>query len=81
MHDGHTHDNEPAHGAQSLDEALAFLRYTLHHNGHHEEELHGLAHSLERLGKAEAAAELRNCIEDQRCGGKHLENALKLLEG
>ncbi|MDR3277833.1 MAG: hypothetical protein LBT12_03585 [Oscillospiraceae bacterium] len=79
MHDGHTHDH--AQGAPSLDEALAFLRYTLHHNGHHEEELHGLMHSLERLGKAEAAAELQNCIEDQRCGSEHLENALKLLEG
>jgi hypothetical protein len=79
MHDG-GHDHDHKSGVDNIEEALAYLKYTLHHNGHHADELHDLAHTLEHLGRADVAEELHNCMEDMRCANDHLENSIKILE-
>jgi hypothetical protein len=60
---GHTH-GEDDHGdlLKSKKEAAAFLRYTLQHNAHHEEELDGLVHSLRHLALDKEADEIASCI-------------------
>jgi hypothetical protein len=72
----HAHEHAHDHGAdhthadgshdgllKSSSEAAAFLRYTLQHNAHHEEELSGLVHSLRHLGKDKDADEIASCID------------------
>jgi pyridinium-3,5-bisthiocarboxylic acid mononucleotide nickel chelatase len=91
----HDHENEHSHeGAQahhhdidghenllqSKDEAAAFLQYTLHHNAHHEEELSGLAHSLEHLLLSSQAQEVQLAIQDIDRANKRLENVLAALK-
>lgn len=89
---GHTHDHDHDHGGapahhhsdadnllHSKEEAAAFLQYTLHHNAHHEEEMGGLAHSLEHLQLQKEAQEIRLCIEDIGRANARLEYVLKAL--
>ncbi|NLB28721.1 MAG: hypothetical protein GX823_00610 [Clostridiales bacterium] len=64
---------------KTLEEATAMLRYTLHHNKSHEEELHELGHLLEHLGFEFAAREVHNSIEDSRFASEHIERALNFM--
>lgn len=95
LHDhDHTHDGKNHHGGnhhggngdghdnllKGKEEAAAFLQYTLHHNAHHEEELDGLAHSLEHLQLDNEAHEVRLCIEDITNANKRLAAVLAALK-
>lgn len=86
---GHTHvdggvhhhaagDHE--HLLKTKEETVAFLQYTLHHNAHHEEELSGLAHSLDHLALSKEASEIRQCIDDITRSNKRLEAVLAALK-
>jgi hypothetical protein len=89
----HTHDHDIGHdhretgGHHSHDsllgskkEAAAFLRYTLNHNAHHEQELSGLAHSLRHLQLSEEAEEIEGCIAELNKVNVRLEAVLDALK-
>ena len=60
----------------SAEERLALLKYMVHHNAHHAEELHELAHGVD----GEAAEWLHNAVADTEESNKKIEAALALLE-
>ena len=88
-HSGHEHAHEHAchhehshAGAPELSEeqTLALMNYMLEHNRSHAEELHNIAHALEKQGKHEAA----NLVGDAvhyfgHCNDK-LDEALRLVK-
>jgi uncharacterized protein (DUF111 family) len=76
MHDHHEH----SHSINSRDEAAAFIKYTLHHNEHHSEELAELAHCLEHLELNDAAKEVSLCIRDFETANKRMEKILSDIE-
>ena len=77
MHD-HTHEHTHAHAAAaSKEETLALLRYMLHHNRHHAEELHELAHNVP---DGEAHTLLHRAVDQLNESSDSLERALALLE-
>jgi len=80
--DGHTHQDSNGHEnlLGSKEEVAAFLQYTLHHNEHHEEELDGLAHSLEHLQLTKEAQEIRLAIEDIGHANARLDYILTALK-
>lgn len=73
LHLEHSHDREPA----SREETLALLRYMLHHNRHHEEELHDLAH---QVPDGEAHDLLHRAVDELIRSSDSLEAALNLLK-
>ena len=82
MHDHlHTHDHahcstHPQTQQVSPEERLALLKYMVHHNAHHAEELHELAHGV----AGEAAEWLHKAVADIEESNKKIEAALALLE-
>jgi hypothetical protein len=76
MHDHHEH----SHSAQTKDETLAMLKYMLHHNEHHAEEMHDLGHNLEHLGFNEAAGKVFESVAEYKKGNEILAAALAALE-
>ena len=90
MHDHlHTHEHATISGhphadavsqtqAQTVssEERLALLKYMVHHNAHHAEELHELAHGVD----GEAAEWLHKAVADIEESNKKIEAALALLE-
>lgn len=77
--DGHGHCHA-AHGhpAKELtqEQTLALLTYMLDHNRSHAEELHGVCHSLEAQGQAEAAEAVARALHYFDHGNGDLEAAL-----
>ena len=72
-----THQHaENASQPVSDEERLALLKYMVHHNAHHAEELHELAHGLD----GEAADWLHKAVADIEESNKKIEAALALLE-
>jgi hypothetical protein len=76
MHDHHEH----SHALQNKEEIIAYIRYTLHHNEHHGEELAALAHSLEHLHFDNEAAEVYRCMDDFKKGNERLQKVLSALQ-
>jgi hypothetical protein len=76
---GHTHDHSHDALLKSKKEAAAFLRYTLQHNAHHEEELDGLIHSLQHLSLEKEAGEIASCIGELKRVNERLEAILAAL--
>ncbi len=81
-HGGNDHETTDGHEnlLKSKEEVAAFLQYTLHHNAHHEEELDGLAHSLEHLQLTKEAQEIRLAIQDYDQANMRLEVILAALK-
>ena len=91
MHE-HEHDHDHAHHCHphshehtgdkpmSPEEVLALLNYMLDHNRSHAEELHNIAHALEKQGKHDAAALVGDAVHYfGHCNDK-LEEALRLVK-
>jgi hypothetical protein len=82
----HDHDHDHPHGhshddlLKSKEEAAAFLRYTLEHNAHHDEELSGLVHSLQHLQLTKEADEVEGCIAELLKINARLEAVLAALK-
>jgi hypothetical protein len=87
----HNHDHGHDHGGTgghhthdgllgSKEEAAAFLRYTLNHNAHHDQELSGLAHSLRHLQLSGEAEEIEGCIAELKKVNTRLEAVLDALK-
>jgi len=74
MHD-HLHPHEHTQEV-TPEERLALLKYMVHHNAHHAEELHELAHGVD----GEAAEWLHKAVADIEESNKKIEAALALLE-
>ena len=76
----HTHTDGTTHShgevANSPEESLAMLKYMLHHNQHHAEELHELAHSFED----EIADLVHDAVDRLEESNDLMEQALSLLE-
>lgn len=72
------HEHIHSHGGDALskEETLAMLAYMHHHNEHHAEELHDMAHTL----NGEAAALIHEAVKDFACGNEELAKALALLQ-
>lgn len=68
----HHHDHANAPG----DESVALLRYMIHHNQHHADELYELAGKL----SGEARELVHAAVIQYETGTGKLEEALKLLE-
>ena len=88
---GHTHEQDAEHthshhhgGHEDLlgskAEAAAFLKYTLEHNAHHNEELASLAHSLQHLGLNKSAQEVRGCMDDIERTNSRLASVMAQLK-
>lgn len=78
---GHHHE----HGAEvpelSPEQTLALMSYMSEHNRSHSAELHGVAHSLEKQGKLEAATLVAEAVHYfDHCNDK-LDEALRLVKG
>lgn len=72
----HGHD----HAAPTDEKQMkALVEYNLHHNEHHAEELHDLAHKLKDAGKMEAAEELHYAVDAFDKVNEHLKKALEIL--
>ncbi len=78
---GHHHE----HGAEvpelSAEQTAALMSYMTEHNRSHASELHGVAHSLEKQGKAEAAKLVAEAVHYFDHGNDKLEEALRLVKG
>ena len=57
-------------------ESIAMLKYSIHHNHHHADELYELANTLD----GEAREKVHAAVIDFENGNAKLEAALKLLE-
>lgn len=92
---GHEHEHEHAHehvcghhhehGAEvpelTPEQTLALMSYMSEHNRSHAAELHGVAHSLEKQGKLEAATLVAEAVHYfDHCNDK-LDEALRLVKG
>lgn len=64
---------------RTVEEAEAMMRYMLHHNKSHAEELGELGHLLEHLGFDFSALEVRSSAESLAEASGHLEKALYFL--
>lgn len=78
---GHHHE----HGAEvpelTPEQTLALMSYMAEHNRSHAAELHGVAHSLEKQGKLEAATLVAEAVHYfDHCNDK-LDEALRLVKG
>ena len=72
---GHEHAHE-----LTPEQTLALMTYMLEHNRSHAEELHNIAHALEKQGKHEAANLLGDAVHYfGHCNDK-LEEALQLVK-
>ena len=80
-HHSHPHSHEHTGGKpMSHEEVLALLTYMLDHNRSHAEELHNIAHALEKQGKHDAAALVGDAVHYfGHCNDK-LEEALRLVK-
>ena len=58
----HAHEQNDTAPTMSAEETMALLTYMLDHNRHHAEELHGIVHALEDMGKTEAAEKLAEAM-------------------
>lgn len=76
----HTHSHEHSHSgglvAETAAEALALLEYMVHHNQHHAEELHELAHCFDDT----AADLIHAAVDDLQQSNYKLEAALKMIK-
>lgn len=61
---------------EAENESAALLKYTIHHNHHHTDELYDLANQLD----GEAREKVHAAVIDFEKGNQKLEEALKLLE-
>ena len=76
-HHEHTHEGAPE---LTPEQTLALMTYMLEHNRSHAEELHNIAHALEKQGKHEAANLLGDAVHYfGHCNDK-LEEALQLVK-
>ena len=81
LHEGghgheHTHDM-----SLTPEQTLALMSYMSEHNRSHAAELHGVAHSLEKQGKLEAATLVAEAVHYfDHCNDK-LDEALRLVKG
>lgn len=73
-----SHSHNHSHGTEELsrEEQLAMLAYMHHHNVHHAEELHDLAHNV----GGEAAKLIHEAVADFASGNDKLAKALALLQ-
>lgn len=72
----HDHSHSHAEAPASKEEQLALLAYMLHHNEHHAEELHELAHGID----GEASALIHEAVALFNQGNEKLAAALSLLK-
>ena len=72
----HTHEHGHTHEVHSPEETVALLTYMVGHNQHHAEELHELAHSVER----EAQQLLHEAVVELTLGTEKLAEALRILK-
>lgn len=73
----HTHADTPELTAE---QTIALMTYMLDHNRSHAEELHNIAHALEKQGKHDAAALVGDAVHYfGHCNDK-LEEALRLVK-
>lgn len=76
----HNHEhNHGSSGDMDAEKAAALLKYNLEHNLHHAEELHDLAHQMERLGLEDAARKVIDAYEAYKVGNKALQAAVDKL--
>ena len=74
----HDHDHDHEHtDVSSKEEQLALLKYMVHHNEHHAEELHELAHGID----GDASALIHEAVDLFNQGNAKLEEALAMLSG
>ena len=84
----HAHEHVSGHHHEHGDtpeltpeQTLALMSYMLDHNRSHAEELHNIAHALEKQGKHDAAALVGDAVHYfGHCNDK-LEEALRLVKG
>lgn len=62
--------------ANPAEESIALLKYTIHHNKHHTDELYDLANQLD----GDARERVHAAVIDFEQGNQKLEEALKLLQ-
>lgn len=74
----HTHPHDHASGlsVDSAEEAIALLEYMLHHNQHHAEELHDLAHCFDDT----SADLIHAAVDDLKQSNYKIEAALKMVK-
>ena len=89
--DGHGHEHAHEHASHhehthpdahelTEEQTLALMTYMLDHNRSHAEELHNIAHALEKQGKHEAAELVGDAVHYfGHCNDK-LEDALRLVK-
>ena len=70
----HTHSHNEAF--TTFEEQVALLSYMLHHNEHHAEELHDLAHNIQ----GDASNLIHEAVHIFEDGNKKLAQALELLQ-
>ena len=61
-------------------ETEALLKYMLHHNEHHAEELEQMADDLQTLGLDAACRTLREAVSDFQEGNRKLSKALSMIQ-
>ena len=72
----HEHTHPHPHTGSDSTETLALLKYLLHHNEHHAEELNELAHQVEN---DEAHLLLHEAVDTLRLSNQKLSEALARL--
>jgi hypothetical protein len=91
-HDHHEHHHEHSHGsagpehsgdtpAEGIGKITTILAYMLDHNKQHTEELEELAGKLARANREDAAALLRQGVEDFKRGNEKFAQALERING
>ena len=76
----HSHDNETEHGVKGIEELVAVLKHTVHHNIHHMEDLNKLATKAEALGHADAAGKIELAETHFKAVNESLNSALEMLK-
>ena len=71
------HDHHEQHIPHNKEEAIALLEYMVHHNLHHTEELHELAHEF----TSEKQAILHQAVEEYEKANATLKKALEAIKG
>ena len=78
---GHSHEHESrAQEECKKDPTTALLTYMIDHNEHHAAEIVDMAADIESKGKAEAAAKMKEAVDEFNKGNALLREALELYK-
>ncbi|MCR4594971.1 MAG: hypothetical protein K5761_07950 [Clostridiales bacterium] len=76
----HSHEHHHLAGAESIEELIKLMEFTLRHNASHTDELSALAGQLEQYGKSISSQKVLSALEEYKKGNALLEEALKAIE-